>query len=159
MSGKPLYNANDGLTGRDGGPYLDEEEARLAEQRRARVEGREPDYDNPPATAGIQLNTADRMIHTVEVNRPSQQHTFTDEAERMFAAARDSDNLLTQRSEIPEAAFAEPKAEDEPEPLKSDSALADEDSGEDHTVRTVPNADATDDDDETLGLDFGNDHK
>lgn len=141
MSGKPLYNANDGLTGRDGGPYLDEEEARLAEQRRARVEGREPDYDNPPATAGIQLNTADRMIHTVEVNRPSQQHTFTDEAERMFAAARDSDNLLKQRGEIPEAAFKEPEDEDE-------------------ANSTVPNADADDtSDSDVLDIDFGDDDK
>lgn len=59
----PLYNPNDGLTGRDGGTYLDQEEMRIAEERRARIEGRKPNYDNPGATAGIQLRTAADIIH------------------------------------------------------------------------------------------------
>lgn len=50
-----LYNANDGIVGRTGGPYLDEEEMEAAEIRRAKVEGREPDLDNPGSTAGVHL--------------------------------------------------------------------------------------------------------
>lgn len=72
-----LFNPNDNVTGRDGGPYLDEVEARNAEARRAVVEDREPDFDNPPATAGIPLVTAGRMAHTVGVNNlPSQGHRY-----------------------------------------------------------------------------------
>lgn len=80
-SSVPLYNTNDGLTGRDGGPYLDQEEMRIAEERRAKVEGRKPDYDNPGPTAGIQLRTAAEIIHhgVHNVIIPSQtnnQRTF-----------------------------------------------------------------------------------
>lgn len=53
-----LYNPHDGLTGRDGGPYLDEVERRNAEVIRAAKEGREPDFENAPATAGTPLVTA-----------------------------------------------------------------------------------------------------
>lgn len=123
MSGVPLYNANDGLTGRGGGPYLDELEAEQAEVRRAKVEGREPDLDNPPATAGIQLNTADRMIHTIGVNNtPSNFHTFRDEAELIFSNAADNpDSLLKQRGEVPESVLTDEAPEDE-EPAEEESA-------------------------------------
>lgn len=50
-----LYNANHGKTPRSGGPYLDDVEQEQAEIRRAKMEGREPDLDNPPATAGTVL--------------------------------------------------------------------------------------------------------
>ena len=44
--------------------YLDDEQRRLAEIDRARVEGREPDLDNPPATAGTPLyNRAELASH------------------------------------------------------------------------------------------------
>ena len=110
--GKPLYNPNDGITGRDGGPYLDEVETVEAEKRRAVVEGRKPDLTNPPASAGIQLSTASQMLHAVEVNRPSKQHTMTDEAERMFtAAAKDKATSFSQKGEIPDEVFAEPEPE------------------------------------------------
>lgn len=121
--GQPLYNANDGITGRSGGPYLDEEEARAAEVRRARVEGREPDLDNPPATAGIQLNTASQMLSTIGVNHPSYVSGHTDAEKRFKTVADDPDTLLTQRSEIPDAAFAEPSNDES----DSDDDAADED--------------------------------
>lgn len=115
--GQPLYNANDGVTGRDGGPYLDEVEAREAEKRRAIVEKREPDLDNPPATAGIQLNTAAQMIYGAgPVLHPSQEHMQYNHAAVGFQAAADNDEiLLTQRSEIPDAATEdrEPLTEEE----------------------------------------------
>lgn len=50
-----LYDANKGLLKRSGGPYLDELERKEAEKRRADVEGREPDLDNPPASVGTLL--------------------------------------------------------------------------------------------------------
>lgn len=51
----PLYDAAKGKSPRTGGPYLDEIAAEEAEVRRAKVEGREPDLDNPPATVGTVL--------------------------------------------------------------------------------------------------------
>jgi hypothetical protein len=50
-----LYDAAKGKSPRTGGPYLDEVEAEEAEKRRAKVENREPDLDNPPATVGTVL--------------------------------------------------------------------------------------------------------
>lgn len=50
-----LYDANKGLLKRTGGPYLDEEERKKAEERRAVVEDREPDLEHPPASVGTQL--------------------------------------------------------------------------------------------------------
>jgi len=50
-----LFDANQGLMKRSGGPYLDELEALKAEERRAVVEDRDPDLDNPGPYAGTQL--------------------------------------------------------------------------------------------------------
>lgn len=73
MGTQPLYNPNDSITGRDGGPYLDQEEAKYAEIRRAAVEGREPDLENPGATAGIPLVNASQLLATATINNiPSQ---------------------------------------------------------------------------------------
>lgn len=57
-----FYNAMDGVTGRDGGPYMDHDDARQAEINRARIEKREPDLDNPPATAGQVLLTEAQLV-------------------------------------------------------------------------------------------------
>lgn len=57
-----LYNVNDGVRGRDGGPYLDEVQARIAEDNRAYIEGREPNYDNLEPFVGVQLVTRDQLI-------------------------------------------------------------------------------------------------
>lgn len=60
----PVYNVNDGLTGRNGGPYLDEELAKEQERRNALREGREPDYSDLTAAphSGVQLVTADQLL-------------------------------------------------------------------------------------------------
>lgn len=50
-----LYDANHGLLPRSGGPYLDDLEKEAAEVQRAKVEGREPDLENPGAVAGTHL--------------------------------------------------------------------------------------------------------
>lgn len=120
--GTPLYNPNDRLTGRDGGPYLDQEQAKAAEVIRAQREGREPDLENPGAYAGIPLSTADQLLKAVDVNVPSQIHTTHEEADRMFRSAADSDNLMQQADEIPDITVTDP----EPEPEEDGSFTLDE---------------------------------
>lgn len=57
-----LYNINDGLQGRDGGPYHDIQEAKRHEERSAFREGRKPDFSQPLSGAGIQAVTAAEML-------------------------------------------------------------------------------------------------
>lgn len=71
-----LYNPHAGLTGRDGGPYLDQVERIEAEKRRAFVEDREPDLDNAPATAGTPLVTGGQLLNMAASpsnSNPSQE--------------------------------------------------------------------------------------
>lgn len=56
--GPKLYNANDGLFGRNGGPYGDEVDVRTAEFQAAAREGRAVDYDNLQPSPAIQLQNA-----------------------------------------------------------------------------------------------------
>lgn len=95
--GEPLYNPNDRLTGRDGGPYLDIVQAQADEVIRAKREGREPDLENPPANAGIPLSTAAQLLRTVDVNQPSAFHETHDTARLMFEAADKSDKSLMHK--------------------------------------------------------------
>jgi hypothetical protein len=50
-----LYDANKGKSKRTGGPYRDEIEAEQAELIRAKMENRDPDFDNPGPYAGTRL--------------------------------------------------------------------------------------------------------
>ena len=68
--GTPLYDVNKGVNGRDGGPYLDEIEAQEAERRRAFIENREPDLDNPGPYQGSVLVDAETLIQ----NHNSTRH-------------------------------------------------------------------------------------
>ena len=78
MAETPVYNPNDGLVGRDGGPYLDEVQAEQDEIRRAKAEGRKPDLEHPGANAGIQLSTAGQMLATLTVQgHPSREKART----------------------------------------------------------------------------------
>jgi hypothetical protein len=89
MVEKNLYNALDGVAGRDGGPYLDQVEARKAEEVRARIEGRQPDYTNPPATAGQPLVTAEQLLRLQGTsNIPSQENNNV-QAEALDKFAKD----------------------------------------------------------------------
>lgn len=91
----PLFNANDRLTGRDGGPYMDIEQAKLAEVRRAEVEGREPDLENPPAFAGIQLNTAGQQEFTIGVSGiHSQENRNVTNPDVTFKGSVESEDTL-----------------------------------------------------------------
>jgi hypothetical protein len=75
-----LYNPNDGRNGRGqriNGPYLDELQLRDAEDKRAVVEGREPNYDNMAGCASVTLVTAEQLpLHPVvasKFNEPERQ--------------------------------------------------------------------------------------
>ena len=57
-----LYDANEGKVARDGGPYQDQLVAEEAERRRAKVEDREPDLDNPGPTAATQLVAKHQLV-------------------------------------------------------------------------------------------------
>ncbi len=95
-----LFNPNDSITGRDGGPYLDEEEARKAEIRRAHVEGREPDLEKPPATAGIPLVTSSELLSTATINNiPSQDGVVGASDLLVKGAVENPDVLLQPRGE------------------------------------------------------------
>lgn len=111
MSDLPLYNPNDGLYGRgsNAGGYLDQKQAEEAEILRAKIEGREPDLDNPGAYAGIQLQTAAQMIanRATDVNRVGQTG-FALPGEDVFKQSVDSpDTPLKAVDKIPAVAFSD----------------------------------------------------
>jgi hypothetical protein len=96
-----LYNPHDSLTGRDGGPYLDQVEAVEAERRRALVEDREPDLDNPPATAGIPLVTGGQLIAmSTSSNIPSQENTVNPISDALAGLAEKSDFPVNVHSTV-----------------------------------------------------------
>lgn len=115
-----LFNPHDGLTGRDGGPYLDEVERRNAETIRAAKENRKPDYDNAPATAGTPLVTAAQLAAKDGVNsNPSQQNVDRNKLVTE-ALVKDKDSSLTafdSRDELEdEKATREASEKGEPNP-------------------------------------------
>lgn len=71
-----LYNANHGKSPRTGGPYLDDIQAEDAERRRAKIEDREPDLDNPPADVGTVL-----VPKSALVERDTDKSHFSDRVE------------------------------------------------------------------------------
>jgi hypothetical protein len=110
-----LYNPHDGLTGRDGGPYLDQEERRLAEIVRAKVEGREPDFDNAPATAGTPLVTAAVLTAVANpASNPSQEQADPYAYAVDTLAAKD-ENFPVEAFSSRDKTDAEKKAEEDAE--------------------------------------------
>jgi hypothetical protein len=66
-----LFNPHEGLTGRDGGPYLDQIENEKAEERRAEIEGRkplDPNKETLPASAGTPLVTGPQLVNLYSNN-------------------------------------------------------------------------------------------
>lgn len=59
-----LYNVNDGIHGRQGGPYLDQVEQANFERMQAAREGKEPDYGNPRPYPGIKLVTKAALVQS-----------------------------------------------------------------------------------------------
>jgi len=68
-----LYNANHGKVPRTGGPYRDDIEMEQAELMRAKAENRDPDFDNPPPSAGTVLVPASQLVE-----RDVDKSHFTD---------------------------------------------------------------------------------
>jgi len=71
-----LYIANAGKQERSGGPYLDDVERHNAETWRAQRENREPDYENPPLTAGTVLVPKSQLVE-----RDTDKSHFSDNVE------------------------------------------------------------------------------
>lgn len=86
-----LFNPHDGLTGRDGGPYLDQEERRLAEIVRAAKEDREPDLEHASATAGTPLVTAATLVRIANPSSNPSQENADPYAYAVDALAEDED--------------------------------------------------------------------
>ena len=129
-----LYNPHDGLTGRDGGPYLDNEERRLAEIRRAAIEDREPEFDKAPATAGTPLVTGPELMRMVNpASTPSQYGT--DPAGVTVDILADSDEspvvAFSQREKTDDELEAEKKAS---EPNPANPTIVSQDIGSDSDV-------------------------
>ena len=119
---KNLYNPHDGLTGRDGGPYLDDQERRLAEVVRAAKEDREPDFEKAPATAGTPLVTAAELVAAANpASNPSQMGSDP------YALAVDS---LAADESFPVNAFAER--------VKTDDEVAAEKAAGENSLLTNP---------------------
>ena len=111
---KNLYNPHDGLTGRDGGPYLDQEERRLAEIRRAAIEGREPDFEQAPATAGTPLVTASELVAMANPASIPSQAAYDPAADSVERLAKDESfpvNAFASREKTQEEVDAEKAAE------------------------------------------------
>lgn len=101
MAETPLFNPNDGLTGRNGGPYLDEVQAREDEKRRALVEGREPDLDHPGPNAGIQLATAAQMLASLNVtNNPSMENARAEIVDKIYKDASEHFDLSSPVTDV-----------------------------------------------------------
>lgn len=71
-----LYNANHGKAPRTGGPYRDDIEQEQAELWRAKMENRDPDFDNPPASAGTVLVPKSQLVE-----RDTDKSHFSDAVE------------------------------------------------------------------------------
>lgn len=57
-----LFNPNQGLFGRQGGPFLDDVQRKQQEETRAYREGREPDFDNMQPYVGDSLRTEEQLL-------------------------------------------------------------------------------------------------
>lgn len=57
-----FFNPNEGLHGRQGGPFLDDVQRKQTEETRAIREGREPDYDNMQPYVGDDLRTEEQLL-------------------------------------------------------------------------------------------------
>jgi hypothetical protein len=98
-----LYDANKGLFGRKPGVYFDEQEARNAEDVRARREGRKPNYETMGGTAGTVYVTAAQLLSQESVN--NQPSTFPTSAADKESAV---DGLVADDSNNLEVAFEAP---------------------------------------------------
>lgn len=130
-----LYNPHDGLTGRDGGPYLDIVERERAEVARAKVEDREPNFDEAPAIAGTPLVTGAQLAFMANPSSvPSQ--SSNDPAARAIDAMAENDDFpttsvttveMTDLSQRPEYDAANPTVRSVDEDSDDEPLLAEQD--------------------------------
>lgn len=113
----PLYNPHDGLTGRDGGPYLDEVERRNAEIVRAAKEKRDPDFDNAPATAGTPLVTGPVLAN---IANPSSNPSM--EAQVPDFGVKAAETLSKDKNSLLNVAATRKKTDFETEQEKAEAA-------------------------------------
>lgn len=78
MATEDLYNVNDGIHGRDGGPYLDQEEAKVWEIQQAKREGVEPDLENPRPYPGEVLVNRHQLVQSFVNTRTAGDDTKDD---------------------------------------------------------------------------------
>lgn len=86
---RDFYNPFDGTRGRAGGVYLDMVERNQAEAYRAQSEGREPDFDNPPAVAGTPLVVDAMRVDNTFANPASDPINPVKEVDPVSTAAVD----------------------------------------------------------------------
>jgi hypothetical protein len=98
-----FFNAQDGVKGRDGGPYLDYEERYQAEVRRAALEDREPAKygDNVPAHVGTTLVTSAFVIDNSSTSNPSMAHKSGLEQTLTDSTFTDNNGLADPVSVLP----------------------------------------------------------
>ena len=84
-----LYDANQGKLPRTGGPYRDDIEKEQAEVWRAKQEGREPDLDNPPATAATHLVPESQLVER-DTNVSHYSDTLKNENEPVSSYVADT---------------------------------------------------------------------
>lgn len=103
-----LFNSNDSVTGRDGGPYLDIEQAKASEVIRAKVENREPDLDNPGPNAGILLLTPAQQMATESINNLPSQANQSGGTLFLDAAVKDKKHPLEVFEKVPAEVYDTP---------------------------------------------------
>lgn len=129
-----LYNANDGKVARTGGPYLDQVQQEQAEIIRAKMEDREPDLDDPPATAGVVLVPASQLVERdVDKSHYSDTLAITNEPVTSIVVDTTSgfdgepdktqanfDNDMTKVNVLRAGSELDQLTKDAPEPEKTD---------------------------------------
>lgn len=105
-----LYNVQDGIKGRDGGPYLDQIERHTAEVRRAAQEDREPAgaWEKLPPAVGTVIVTARQLEDNSYTSNPSMAGVPGVEA----ADFSKVDGLADPIDSVPAGAFDEPDEDD-----------------------------------------------
>jgi hypothetical protein len=123
-----LYIASHGKVPRTGGPYSDDLAREEAEKWRAKAEDREPDYDNPPATAGTllvpkqylretdtdkvhfsdQVEVVNEPVQTVKVDVTSAEHTKPDPTQVAWDNDQSKVDALNARKVLDEAGQPDP---------------------------------------------------
>jgi len=113
-----LYNLNANVGAGQSSLSYENQISRITEERRAAVEGRDPDYENPGANVGTVYVTASGLLQAASVNAPDSFLAFQTQAVKNLADSDDNDlqvavQVPVDTGEVPEEA-EEPVAESAP---------------------------------------------